>query len=487
VADLFDLPFEESDRWPPDDDLLPEPPKRASTERRILTVSELTTAIRRQLEAGFGDLWIEGEISNCRLWNTGILYFTLKDDTAQLKALMFRTAARYLRFKPEDGLHVVARGRLGLYEPKGEYQLICEHLEPKGLGALQLAFEQLKKKLHAEGLFDQSRKRPLPAFPKRIGVVTSLEGAALRDILNVLDRRAPNASVLIRPARVQGEGAPDDVARALRALAKVHGVEVIIVARGGGSVEDLWAFNEERVARAIAASPVPVISGVGHEVDFTIADFVADVRAPTPSAAAEMVVATTNEFCTRIDRLSARLRMAVHTGVQRRRTHVHALASGRGVSSVQTRVAMRGRHAAELDHQLRAAMTASLAARTRRWASLRQRLEQRDLARRLAAIRTRLTAADGRLQAAARRAQHRLDAALRVLSGRLDTLSPLAVLARGYAVCWTADRTSIVHSASAVAEGDRVHVTLAEGELECRVEAKMGKDAKMQRFKDLKI
>lgn len=474
MSDLFDLPFEEADRWPPDDDLLSEPPRQqsASPDRRVLTVSQLTTAIRRQLEAGFGDIWVEGEISNCRLWNTGILYFTLKDDSAQLKAVMFRMAVRYLRFKPEDGLHVVARGRLGLYEPKGEYQLVCEHLEPQGLGALQLAFEQLKKRLQAEGLFDADRKRPLPAFPKRIGVVTSLDGAAIRDILKVLRRRAPNVSVLVRPARVQGDGAADEVTRALKALARVGGVDAIIVARGGGSVEDLWAFNEERVARAIAASPVPVISGVGHEVDFTIADFVADVRAPTPSAAAEMVVATTNEFCTRIERLAARLQGAVDADVQRRRARVHALASGRGLAGVQTRLAMRGRHAAELDHQLRTAMTAALALDTRRWTTLRQRLEQRDLTRRLSLIRTRLSAADAKLGAAVQRAQHRSNSALRVLTGRLDSLSPLAVLARGYAVCWTEDRTSIVRDAAGVAEGDRVQVTLARGEIECRVEGK---------------
>ncbi|HTI38748.1 MAG TPA: exodeoxyribonuclease VII large subunit [Vicinamibacterales bacterium] len=470
MADLFDMPFEEGDRWPPDDDLLPEPPRRAPVERRTVTVSALTSAIRRQLETGFGDLWVEGEISNCRLWNTGILYFTLKDDGAQIKAVMFRTAVRYLRFTPEDGLHVVARGRLGVYEPKGEYQLVCEHIEPHGLGALQLAFEQLKSRLQAEGLFAADRKRPLPAFPKRIGIVTSLEGAAVRDILKVLRRRAPNASVLIRPARVQGDGAADEIARALKALARVGDVDVVIVGRGGGSAEDLWAFNEERVARMIAASPVPVITGIGHEVDFTIADFVADVRAPTPSAAAEMVVATTNEFCTRIDRLSARLRAAVGADVQRRRAYVHTLGSRRGLSGVQTRVAMRGRHTAELDHQLRVAVLAAVNGRARRWMALRQRLEQRDLARRLAVVRTRLTEIGARLEASARRTHHRAHASLQALSGRLDNLSPLAVLARGYAVCWTENKERILRRAADAAEGDHVSVTLAEGELACRVE-----------------
>src|SRR5205823_12132822 len=205
-----------------------------------------------------------GEISNCKVWNTGHMYFTLKDGAAQIKAVMFRTTVRYLRFKPVDGLHVVARGRLGVYEPKGEYQIVCEHMEPHGLGALQLAFEQLKKKLQAEGLFDAARKRPLPALPRKIGIVTSLDGAAIRDIIKVLRRRYPNAQIVIRPARVQGDGAAREIARALRAIGRVARVDVVIVGRGGGSIEDLWAFNEEIVARAIAASPVPVIAAVGH-------------------------------------------------------------------------------------------------------------------------------------------------------------------------------------------------------------------------------
>src|SRR6476659_2358003 len=311
MSDLFSQPFEEDDpdRRPP--------PARA--ERRVHTVSELTGEIRRMFESGFGDVWVEGEISNCKVWNTGHAYFTLKDDTAQIRCVMFRSAVRYLRFSLEDGLHVVARGRLGVYEPKGEYQLQCEHMQPRGLGALQLAFEQLKKKLGAEGLFDAARKRPLPALPRKIGIVTSLDGAALRDILKVLRRRAPNTSVLIRPARVQGEDAAADVATAVRMIGKVPGVDVVIVGRGGGSIEDLWAFNEERVARAIAACPVPVVSAVGHEVDVTIADFVADLRAPTPSAAAEMVISAKEEFGARIDRLQGRLTAAMRSDLQRRR------------------------------------------------------------------------------------------------------------------------------------------------------------------------
>ena len=476
MGDLFDTPFEEPE---PDDSSdrrggPMEPPRGAAgakPERRIYTVTELTAILRGLIEDRFGEVWIEGEISNCKVWNTtGHVYFTLKDGGAQLKAVMFRSTLRYLRFKPEDGQHVIARGRLSVYEPKGEYQIVCEHMEPRGLGALQLAFEQLKKRLQAEGLFDPSRKRPLPALPNRIGIVTSMDGAALRDILKVLKRRAPNVSVLIRPARVQGEDAAADVATALRMIGRVPGVDVIIVGRGGGSIEDLWAFNEEKVARAIAASPVPVVSAVGHEIDVTIADFVADLRAPTPSAAAEMVIAATDEFCGRIDRFTARLRAAVNATLQRRAGAVHLLNSRRGLSGFAARVALRGRHAAEVTHALGRAGRNIVDVRARGLRALQQRLEQRDLARRLAAIRGRLSTADGRLSGAARLARQRADARLRTLAGRLESLSPLAVLGRGYSVCWNEDKTAIIRSASTVTAGDRVRVTLADGELGCKVE-----------------
>src|SRR3954447_3591833 len=306
MSDLFSLPFEE------DASRAGAPLKR---ERRVFSVSELTAAIRGVLETGFGEIWVEGELSNCRTWNTGHVYFTLKDGDAQVKAVMFRSAVRYLKFKPEDGMQVVVRGQLSVYEPKGEYQIVCEHLEPRGLGALQMAVEQLKKKLQAEGLFDAGRKRPLPALPRIIGIVTSLDGAALRDIIKVLRRRHPNAHLLIRPTRVQGEGAAAEIAEALRAIVKVAGVDVVILTRGGGSTEDLWAFNEEVVARAIAACPVPVIAAVGHETDVTIADFVADHRAPTPSAAAGAVVGRKDDVCAQIDRQRERLGAAMRSRV----------------------------------------------------------------------------------------------------------------------------------------------------------------------------
>jgi exodeoxyribonuclease VII large subunit len=467
--DRFRLPFEPREPARPG----PEPrrPARPAEHRHVLTVTQLTARVRDLLETELFEVWVQGELSNCRLWNTGHLYFTLKDGGAQLRGVIFRSALRSLKFKPADGQHVVARGRVSVYEPKGEYQLVCEHLEPHGLGALQLAFEQLKKALQEEGLFDQARKRPLPALPRRIGVVTSLDGAAVRDILKVLHRRHASVHVVIRPARVQGEGAAVDVARGLKALAHVPGVDVVIVGRGGGSIEDLWAFNEEIVARAIALCPVPVISAVGHETDVTIADFVADVRAPTPSAAAEMVIAAKDEFGARIDRLSDRLRGAIAYRIDRLGRRVHVVATRPALAGFPGRVALKGRRTAELTHRLARLARASLAVRERRLVSLARQLETFGLGRRLAAIRTRLVAVDGRLTRSVLARHHDADLRLREAAGRLDSLSPLAVLGRGYAVCWNADRTSAVRDAASLKAGDRVQVTLARGEIDCDVKA----------------
>ena len=473
MSDLFDLPFEEDEE---DGAHAADDPSAASVAdptpvaaRRILTVTELTVRVRDLLETELFEVWVEGELSNCRVWNTGHLYFTLKDAGAQVRGVIFRSALRYLKFKPGDGLRVVARGRMSVYEPKGEYQLVCEHLEPQGLGALQLAFDQLKKRLHAEGLFDAARKRPLPALPRKIGIVTSLDGAAIRDIIKVLARRYANAHLVIRPARVQGEGAALDIARALRAIGRVRGVDVIIVGRGGGAIEDLWAFNEEIVARAIAGSPVPVISAVGHESDVTIADFVADLRAPTPSAAAELVVSRKDEFRTRIGRLRDRLTAGAQTRVHELSRRVHVLSARPAFAGFPGRLAMRDRHAAELTHALARVMRASVTARDRRLQLLRRQLETYDVGKRLAAIRTRLVTGEGRLAAAIVRSHHRADAKLRGCASRLETLSPLAVLGRGYAVCWNADSTQILRNAADVAPGDSVRVTLAQGELNCEV------------------
>jgi exodeoxyribonuclease VII large subunit len=444
-------------------------PSNAPPARAVISVSELNANIRDLLESQMFDVWVEGEISNCRLWNTGHLYFTLKDRSAQIKAVMFKSAVRYLRFKPEDGQHVVARGRVSVYEPKGEYQIVCEVIEPKGLGALQLAFEQLKKKLDAEGLFAAARKRPLPTLPRRIGIVTSLDGAAVRDIIKVLQQRHAAVPLLIRPCRVQGDGAAAEVAQALRQIVRAKGIDVVIVGRGGGSLEDLRAFNDEIVARAIAASPVPVISAVGHEVDFTIADFVADVRAATPSNAAELVVARHDQFCQRIDHLDHRMQALLRHRIQQRRASVHLLATRRGLVSVRTRVGMRGRHVAELLHDLRGAVTGHLQRERRALHDLRVRLEAVDQRRRLARLRARLVAADGQLATRVQTARHRADGRLRTLAGRLENLSPLAVLSRGYAVCWAADGRTIVRDATTIAPGETVHVGVERGALECTV------------------
>jgi exodeoxyribonuclease VII large subunit len=479
ASDLFDLPFEEEEPEPPglegqahvrEADAVD--PLNALAGRRILTVTELTVRVRDLLETEFVEIWVEGELSNCRVWNTGHLYFTLKDSATQIRAVIFRSALRYLKFKPADGLSVVARGRLSVYEPKGEYQLICEHMEPQGLGALQLAFDQLKQRLQGEGLFDAARKRLLPSLPRKIGIVTSLDGAAIRDIIKVLRRRYANAHLIIRPTRVQGEGAAAEIAEGLRAIGRVGGVDVIIVGRGGGSMEDLWAFNEEPVARAIARSPVPVISAVGHESDVTIADFVADLRAPTPSAAAEIVVAAKDEFCRRIDRLRDRLGASARGRVQRLTGRVHAISGRPAFAGFAGRVAMRGRHAAELAHAAARVIRAGLAVRERRLQQLQRQLGHFDVGRRLSEIRTRLVSAEGRLAGAAVRRNHRADAQLRNAARRLETLSPLAVLGRGYAVCWNAERTAVVRDADRVAPGDQVRVTLARGELACEVRSK---------------
>ena len=463
MANLFDLPFEEEE---------PEPPIAARApiaSRRVLTVTELTVRVRDLLETEFPEVWVEGELSNCRAWNTGHLYFTLKDAATQIKAAIFRSAVRYLKFKPVDGLRVVARGRISVYEPKGEYQLVCEHMEPQGLGALQLAFDQLKKRLQDEGLFEAGRKRALPALPRKIGIVTSLDGAAIRDIINVLRRRYANAHLVIRPSRVQGEGAAEEVARAVRAIARVPGVDVVIVGRGGGSIEDLWAFNEEIVARAIAASPVPVISAVGHESDVTIADFVADLRAPTPSAAAELVVSAKDEIVSRIERLQGRLDATVRSRFQRLRGRVHAVGGRPSFAGFPGRVAMRGRHASDLTHAAARLIRADIATRTRQLQLLERQLHTFDPGRRLGAIHARLVSTDAQLRRAIVQRQHLADAQLRNAARRLETLSPLAVLGRGYAVCWTADRTRVLRAASDVQPGDSVRVTLSRGEIEAKV------------------
>src|SRR6267143_728510 len=302
-------------------------------ESRPLSVSELTNSVRIALETRFASVWVEGEISNFKAHSSGHWYFTLKDENAQLRAKCFRSANTRIRFRPTDGLHVRARGRVSVYAPRGEYELIVESLDPVGAGALRVAFEQLRDRLKAEGLFAPELKRPLPVFPRRVGVVTSPTGAAIRDILNVISRRTRTVHVLFAPARVQGEGAGSDVARAIRFINQHHkqalaagraddAVDVLIIGRGGGSTEDLWAFNTEEVARAIRASAIPVISAVGHETDFTIADFAADLRAPTPSAAAELVAAREDELCSALAQMGQNLSRLMRYKIVNARTRV---------------------------------------------------------------------------------------------------------------------------------------------------------------------
>ena len=470
------------------------PAPRPRPGRRVLTVPELTTRIRLQLESAYPTIWVEGELSNCRRWNTGHLYFTLKGGTAQIRGVMFRSAFRYLRFEPADGQRIVARGRISVYEPKGEYQLVAEHLEPSGVGARQLAFDQLRRRLENEGLFDEARKRPLPVLPRKIGIVTSLDGAALRDILNVLGRRFPNLHLIVSPTRVQGDGAGREIAGALARIAETAGIDVVILARGGGSLEDLWEFNDEGLARTIAGLEVPVISAVGHQTDFTISDFVADLRAPTPSAAAELVVARKHDMAARLERAAGRLRSAARTAVQRRRALVDAARHRPGLASLPTRLALHGRRVDELTGRLVERARTDIGRLERRRAALRLQLEALDVGPRLASIRTRLSAAEGRLTRAAdtgRAARQgrlattaeRLEQLVRdrqadarrrleTNAAKLDSLSPLGVLSRGYAVCWNHDRTAIVRRSADVTVGDPVRLTLHEGALRCEVTAR---------------
>ena len=453
--DWTGLPFEEEEETPG--------PRRAP-----LTVSELTAQLKHLVEDEFSSVTVEGEISNCRPWSTGHIYFTLKDDYSQIRAVMFRKEARVLKFRAEDGLRVVARGRLSVYEVKGDYQLIVDSMEPHGLGALQAAFEQLKRRLQAEGLFDAARKRALPVLPRRIGIVTSADGAALRDILRILTSRHPTASIVIRPARVQGDDAPSDLIRALKAVVKVPDVDVVIIGRGGGSAEDLWAFNDEGLARAIAACPVPVVSAIGHEIDFTIADFVADLRAATPSNAAELVVDRADNFCTRIDRAEERLLAAMRRASFARTQRADRLALR--LEQWPVKIELRERDRQDLAFRLDRAVGGSIGRAAQRFDGLRRRLEQRDIHRVIADLRARTVRAEHRLRALASDRRHREERHLATLAARLDALSPLAVLGRGYAVCWNEERTGIIRSATAVQPGDRVRVTLAEGEIGCRVE-----------------
>ena len=447
-------------------------------ERKIWSVSELTTRIRELLEGQFRDIWVEGEISNCREAQSGHLYFTLKDARAQVRCVCFKNQHRLLKFRPEDGLHVTVRGSVGVYEPRGEYQIYVEHVEPVGLGALQLAFEQLKKRLEAEGLFDAARKKALPMLPRRIGLITSPRGAAVRDVLRILRRRFPNVHVLLFPVRVQGEGAAEEIVGAIKffnrkELAPMESglADVLILARGGGSLEDLWAFNEEIVARAIAASLIPVVSGVGHETDFTIADFVADVRASTPSAAAEIVVRTRQEFDRHLAQVLEQMTQRMRYVLLEYRHRLQELATHPGFRRLQDLVRDYRQLTDEFTNRLALALQTRLERARRRFTVAQTRIISFDLRGRIAAFRMRLEQRAGDLRVRAERLLVVKRQRLERLMLQLDERSPLRVLERGYAIVYDA-AGNVVRAAAQVAAGDEIHVQVARGRISAEVKGR---------------
>jgi exodeoxyribonuclease VII large subunit len=436
----------------------------ASAQRRVWSVRELMGAVRTALEREYTDVWVEGEISNFRPAESGHLYFTLKDNDAQLRLVMFRSQARLLRFKPENGMQVIARGRITVYEARGEMQLSAEYLEPKGAGALQVAFEQLKAKLAAEGLFDAARKKPLPALPRRIGVITSPRGAALQDILNILRRRHESVPILIYPAQVQGVDAPAEVTAGLKHFNHAKEVDVIIVARGGGSVEDLAAFNHEGLARAIAASEIPVISAIGHETDFTIADFVADLRAPTPSAAAELVIASRHQLVEQVESLSQRLARAARYRLLVGRQTLTELAQHGAFARISAMLAQRQQRVDDLSFQLVSRYRGVLDSYRRRVDVAATRIRHYDVRMVLAGLKRELEANTRTLGEIARRLLLERRGGLERLAGRLDELSPLKVLDRGYALVFDA-AGNLVKDAAQLSAGDDIRARLARGEI----------------------
>lgn len=438
-------------------------------ERRVFSVSELTSEIRGIFSQQFRDVWVLGEISGCKAAASGHIYFSLKDASSQVKAVLFRGSARWLKFRPQDGMMVLARGSLDVYETRGEYQLIVEHLEPQGAGALQLAFEQLKKKLEGEGLFAAARKRPLPKFPRRIGIVTSPGGAVIRDILHVLGRRFPGLHIRLFPAQVQGDGAVEQVCRGLQFFSAGEWADLVIVARGGGSIEDLWAFNEEAVARAIAACSKPVISAVGHETDYTIADFVADLRAPTPSAAAELAICTRESLVDQIAAARERLLRAARYRILICTRELQQHGAERAESLLRRTLTRGAQRVDELEFSLRALAHQELAARRKQHQEYTQRLRSLDLRLRYARARNRLNSAERQLEQIGRgrvwKAQHRYES----LAAHLKQLSPLAVLSRGYSIVQD-EAGRIVSRVTETEPGQLVNVRLAEGRITARVE-----------------
>ena len=447
------------------------PPKTLQTAagsvRQVLTVSELTSLVRTSIESAFPDLWLEGEISNLRMPGSGHVYCTLKDESSQIRAVLFRSSALRVRFTLQEGMQVIVRGRLTVYEPRGEYQIVLDAVEPKGIGALQLAFDQLKERLGAEGLFDQSRKKILPAFPRTVGVITSLTGAAIRDILSVLQRRWPTLHVIIAPVQVQGEGAGRQIADALALLNEQGAAEVIIVGRGGGSLEDLWSFNEEVVARAIAASRIPVVSAVGHEVDITLADFAADHRAPTPSAAAEAVVPVLAEVVERLRELTVRTGQAMvrHCLIEHRRLDANV----RGLSQIRFRIQEESQRTDETTDRLKILVAQRLAAcrevvraRQRELAGLNPMLLVK---RGLAMVPQFMKRLERQMAVLIERRRKQIESTV----AQLNNLSPLAILGRGYSILSRAQDGAILRRAKDVQAGEEIVARLSQGQLNCTV------------------
>lgn len=442
-------------------------------ERRALSVSELTRRVKAHLERDFTSLLVEGEISNYKSHPSGHWYFSLKDAESQIKAVFFRNWNRLVKFVPQNGMSVLVRGRLTVYEPQGNYQILVETMEPVGVGALQLAFEQQVKRLRAEGLFDRERKRKLPLLPRRVGIVTSPAGAALRDLLQILERRNRGLDVIIAPVKVQGAGAAREIAEAIRQLnqiAKQPGrpIDVLIVGRGGGSMEDLWAFNEEEVARAIHQSEIPVISAVGHETDMTIADLVADVRAATPSAAAEIVSAGSADLLMRVDELQTALARVISYYLLRRKTEWRSLIQSRGFAETANRVVAGKRLSHDFVARAAEALKENLRQSRFRVHRAQLAIAQTDLRSLLANRRSRLTLLDQRSDRAIEHAIERRKNLLAVMSSQLQMLSPLAVLGRGYAIAKD-EAGHLVTRAAAVAPGQDLTVIFEDGKVECEV------------------
>ena len=437
-------------------------------QRQVFSVSELNAAIRAVLDDEFQDVWVSGEISGLKLAQSGHYYFTLKERESQVRCVAFRSSHRYWKFKPQDGLAVLARGRIDVYEARGEYQLLVELIEPQGFGALQLAFEQLKKKLAAEGLFNAERKRALPRFPRRIGIVTSPRGAAIADMVHILTRRFPGLHIRLFPTLVQGEGSVEEVCRAIEFFSRTQWPDLVIAGRGGGSLEDLWTFNAEAVARAIAACSVPIISAVGHETDVTIADYVADLRAPTPSAAAELAVPLLDDLMERIAvaRTKAAQGLRYRMAMLDRRLRQQGVDRALGV--LHRRIGRNQQRVDELEFRLRERIRAAIESRERARRGLETRVRRFDMRPRLAADRRRLDAATA---SAAERMRLLLTARIRrleQLTAKLSQLSPLLVLQRGYAI--VSHARGVLTDAARASAGSRIHVRLAKGELDATVD-----------------